>query len=40
VVEVFTDAGVSGSNGLENRHELPAALEVLRDGIVGGLVVY
>jgi DNA invertase Pin-like site-specific DNA recombinase len=40
VVDVFTDAGVSGSNGLENRNELSIALEALRDGIAGGLVVY
>jgi Resolvase, N terminal domain len=35
-----TDAGVSGSSGLENRNELSIALEALRDGIAGGLVVY
>jgi DNA invertase Pin-like site-specific DNA recombinase len=40
VVDVLTDAGVSGSNGLENRNELSIALEALRDGIAGGLVVY
>lgn len=40
LVEVFIDAGVSGSNGLETRRELPEALEALRDGAAAGLVVY
>lgn len=35
-----TDAGVSGSNGLDSRHGLPDALEAIRDGRAQGLVVY
>ena len=40
VVEVFTDVGVSGSNGIEDRRELPALFEALRAGPATGLVVY
>lgn len=40
VVEWFTDAGVSGSNGLDTRQGLPEALGALRSGEAQGLVVY
>jgi DNA invertase Pin-like site-specific DNA recombinase len=36
----FVDAGVSGSNGLENRTGLADAFAALKDGSVKGLVVY
>jgi DNA invertase Pin-like site-specific DNA recombinase len=36
----FRDEGVSGSNGLDARDELPKALGALRDGEVAGVVVY
>jgi DNA invertase Pin-like site-specific DNA recombinase len=39
-VTFFTDAGVSGSNGVENRKALPDALEHLASGRAAGLVVY
>ena len=40
VAAVLTDAGVSGSNGLDARRELLAALDALREGAASGLVVY
>lgn len=39
LVEIYTDAGVSGSNGVEDREGLPLALNALRDGQAEGLVV-
>ena len=39
-VTLFTDAGVSGSNGVESRQGLPDALEHLASGRAAGLVVY
>ncbi len=40
IVEWFSDEGVSGSNGLDSREALPAALDLLRIGTAEGLVVY
>jgi len=40
IVQVCTDAGVSGSNGLEGRGDLPVALELLSEGRAQGFVVY
>lgn len=40
VVSVYADEGISGSNGLDTRFGLAAALEDLRDGKAKGLVVY
>jgi DNA invertase Pin-like site-specific DNA recombinase len=37
---VYTDAGVSGANGIDSRKGLPEALAAIHDGRVGGLVVY
>ncbi len=39
VMAIYTDAGVSGSNGVEDREGLPEALAALRDGDAEGLVV-
>jgi DNA invertase Pin-like site-specific DNA recombinase len=39
-VTFFTDAGVSGSNGVEHRTALPDALEHLATGQAAALVVY
>lgn len=39
LVAVHADAGVSGSNGLEDRIGLPLALEAVRDGQADGVVV-
>ena len=38
VVAIHEDAGVSGSNGVEDREGLPLALEDVRDGRAEGLV--
>jgi DNA invertase Pin-like site-specific DNA recombinase len=40
IVGMFTDAGVSGSNGLDTRIGLADALDALKDGKAAGLVVY
>jgi DNA invertase Pin-like site-specific DNA recombinase len=40
VVGLYTDAGVSGSNGLDGREGLPAAMAALRSGRAAGIVVY
>jgi DNA invertase Pin-like site-specific DNA recombinase len=40
IVGVFTDAGVSGTNGIENRAALPDVLDTLDAGRAGGVVVY
>lgn len=40
VAEAYTDAGVSGSNGLDTRAGLADALAALKDGQAAGLVVY
>ncbi len=40
LVDIYRDAGVSGSNGLGSRVGLADALEPLRDGAAAGLVVY
>ena len=40
VVRVCSDAGVSGSNGLDGRIGLASALEMLSSGAAKGLVVY
>ena len=39
LVAIHTDAGVSGSNGVEDRDGLPDALEALQDGTAEGIVV-
>lgn len=39
LVAVHTDAGVSGSNGVEDREGLPLALEAIRDGQADAVVV-
>lgn len=39
LVKVFTDEGKSGADGLECRVELGDALQALRDGRAGGIVV-
>lgn len=39
LVAVYTDAGVSGSNGVEDREGLPLALEAIRDGQADAVVV-
>lgn len=40
VIAVCSDAGISGSNGLEGRVGLASALEMLTSGSAKGLVVY
>jgi len=40
LVTTFTDAGISGSNGLDTRVGLADALKALRAGEVAGIVVY
>lgn len=40
VIDVFTDAGVSGSNGIEDREGLPGAFVALRDGTAEAIAVY
>src|SRR5947208_2074283 len=40
IVHSFTDEGVSGSNGIDQRRALGDALEVVREGKAAGLVVY
>ena len=40
VVATFTDAGVSGSNGLDNRVGLADTLRALRNKEISGVVVY
>jgi DNA invertase Pin-like site-specific DNA recombinase len=40
IVETYTDAGISGSNGLDTRAGLADALAALKDGRGAGLVVY
>jgi DNA invertase Pin-like site-specific DNA recombinase len=40
VTKVLRDEGISGSNGIETRVGLAEALELLRSGEAGGLVVY
>lgn len=40
IVDWHRDEGVSGSNGLQHRVALPDALEALRSGRAGGLVVW
>jgi DNA invertase Pin-like site-specific DNA recombinase len=40
ITATYTDAGVSGSNGLETRVGLADALAALKDGHAAGLVVY
>jgi DNA invertase Pin-like site-specific DNA recombinase len=40
LTELFPDAGVSGSNGLESRVALPEALSAMKEGGAEGLVVY
>jgi DNA invertase Pin-like site-specific DNA recombinase len=40
ITATFTDAGVSGSNGLDTRAGLADALSALKDAIASGLVVY
>jgi DNA invertase Pin-like site-specific DNA recombinase len=40
VVAWYTDAGVSGSNGVEGRHGLYLALNAIAEGVGEGLVVY
>jgi DNA invertase Pin-like site-specific DNA recombinase len=40
IVAWATDAGVSGSNGLETREALPGALGAIRAGEAAGMVVY
>lgn len=38
VVAVYSDEGVSGSNDVDQRDQLPAALLALEDGLVGGIL--
>jgi DNA invertase Pin-like site-specific DNA recombinase len=40
IVGTFTDAGLSGSNGIDTRTGLADALAALKEGRAGGLVVY
>jgi DNA invertase Pin-like site-specific DNA recombinase len=40
VVAWYTDEGISGSNGVDTRKALGAALEALKPSGIGGLVVY
>ena len=40
LTELFSDAGVSGSNGLESRVALADALSAMKEGRAEGLVVY
>jgi DNA invertase Pin-like site-specific DNA recombinase len=40
LVATFTDAGISGSNGLDTRIGLADCLKALRDGEPAGIVVY
>jgi DNA invertase Pin-like site-specific DNA recombinase len=40
LIEVLSDEGVSGSNGLDARKSLSEVLAVVESGIVSGLVVY
>lgn len=39
IAAIHRDKGISGSNGVENRVALPAALEVVQSRHVGGLIV-
>jgi DNA invertase Pin-like site-specific DNA recombinase len=40
IAATFTDAGISGSNGIDTRTGLADALAALKDGHAAGLVVY
>lgn len=40
IVGWYTDAGVSGSNGLDTRQALPGALGAIKAGDAAGMVVY
>ena len=40
IVDTFTDEGVSGSNGIDNREALPEAFDAIKSREAEGLVVY